>query len=503
MLTIATTHRPATDLGFLLHKHPDKIQSFKIAYGQAVVFYPEASDERCVAALMLEIDPVSLTGRNRNAKPQAIQEYVNDRPYSANSHLCAAIAEVFRTALSGKCEQRPDLVAAPLPLEIRIEAVPAKRARHIVPRLFEPLGYDVTVDTLPQDPDFPHWGDSRHHNIALVSDRNTLQAALQHIYALLPVLDNQKHYWIDRREVDKLARVAGDWLPDHPERELITRRYLGYREQLTRQADAALDALATPPADADADAEDEGAGDPGPAAADDGNEPATAPRGAADRAEAELEKPLYLSRQRIDAVMAQVRQSGAASVLDLGCGEGGLLRELVQETALKRIVGLEVSPVALAQAARRLRLDRMTPAERARVSLRHGSLAYRDERLQGYDAAIAMEVIEHIDPDRLPAFAEAVFGCARPGAVIVTTPNVEYNARFPDHRPGRFRHRDHRFEWTRAEFGDWCDQIAARYGYAADRRGVGEPDAEFGAPTQMAVFSRRFAPAPSDPERAT
>ena len=485
MFTITASCRPATDLGYLLHKHPDRFQTFKIAYGQASVFYPEASPERCTAVLMLEIDPAALTRRgSRQPQGHALQEYINDRPYSANSHLSVALAAVYATALNGRCDARPELVGQPLPLELNITAVRSRHGAAVFDRLFQPLGWQVAVSTPPLDAAFPEWGESRHHNLRLTSETNTLQQALQHVYVMLPVLDNQKHYWIDRQEVDKLMRVGADWLPQHPERELITRRYLGYRRNLARQANESLDAAMPITEDAPADDDNE-------------TDNATAPTPAVDRnRESRLERPMGLQQQRIDAVCAELKQANATSVLDLGCGEGSLLRELIKLPGISRLTGLEASAELLATAGRRLRVKQMTPDQQNRISLLHGSLVYRDQRLVGYDAAVAMEVIEHIAPPRLDAFADAVFGCASPQTVIITTPNQEYNRLFPDWEAGRMRHRDHRFEWTRQEFGQWCAAVGERYGYAVTHQGIGPTDQTLGEPTQMAVFRQQQPDAP-------
>jgi 3' terminal RNA ribose 2'-O-methyltransferase Hen1 len=149
---------------------------------------------------------------------------------------------------------------------------------------------------------------------------------------------------------------------------------------------------------------------------------------------------------------------------------------------------MDVSAMALTIAARKLKLDRMPDSKRARLTLFQGALTYTDKRLSGYDAAVLMEVVEHVDPPRLAALEQVVFGHARPGHVLVTTPNIEYNVRY-DFLTG-LRHPDHRFEWTRAEFEAWAARVAGQYGYRATVRPVGEPDPDVGPPTQMGVFTR-------------
>lgn len=475
-LTISTTgtqERPATDLGFLLHKHPDKAQVFSTSYGTAHVLYPEADAERCTAALLLEVDAVALVrrgkGKGRGGAPDAaLAQYVNDRPYAASSLLAVALSAVFSSAMRGVCAARPERAAEPLPLRIEIPALPARGGPALVRGLFEPLGWTVTADPVPLDTEFPQWGDSRYVRLVLESEALTLAAALRHLYVLLPVLDDAKHYWVSSDEVDKLLRAGEGWLPDHPEQKLITSRYLSRRWSLTRQAMERLELVRLAETD---DSEVE--------AIDNAVEAETE----------EAEKPTPLAVQRREAILAALRESGAARVLDLGCGQGQLVQALLKDVRFTEIVGVDVSMRALTIASRRLKLDRMGERQAARVKLFQGSLAYTDNRLGGYDAAVLSEVIEHLDLPRLPALEYAVFGAARPRTVLVTTPNVEYNVRWETLPAGHVRHGDHRFEWTRAEFHRWARSVAERYGYEAAFRPVGPDDPEVGPPTQMAVFS--------------
>jgi 3' terminal RNA ribose 2'-O-methyltransferase Hen1 len=147
-----------------------------------------------------------------------------------------------------------------------------------------------------------------------------------------------------------------------------------------------------------------------------------------------------------------------------------------------------VSVRSLEVAHRRLRLDRLPERQRERIRLIHGSLTYRDDRLQNFDAAAMVEVIEHLDPARLAAFERVVFEHARPATVVLTTPNREYNVVWETLPAGELRHGDHRFEWTREEFRVWATGIARRFGYSVRFLPVGPDDAEVGPPSQMSVF---------------
>lgn len=456
LLTLTTTHQPATDLGFLLHKNPSRLQEIDLAFGRARVFYPLASTARCTAALLLELDPLKLT---RRAPEMAAQQYVNDRPYVASSFMSVAIAKAFGTALGGRCKQRPALAEAAIPLRAALPVVPARGGPGLLSKLFEPLGYRVTATRLALDPAVPAWGDAPYYRLTLEATCR-LCDLLRHLYVLLPVLDDKKHYWVGEAEIEKLLHRGEGWLAAHPDRELIVRRALKKRGHLARLALARLGAD-DPEADARQDAEEEA-----------------------------LERPICLHDARLDAVAAVLVEAGARSVLDLGCGEGRLLQRLLKARQLERIVGLDASIGALEAAHRRLHLEEAPPKLRERIALLHGALTYRDARLEGFDAAALVEVVEHLDPPRLEAMERVVFAHARPALVVVTTPNRDYNAKLETLPAGQLRHRDHRFEWTRQECRAWADGVAKRHGYAVTLRGIGEEDADLGAPTQMAIFER-------------
>lgn len=465
LLTLTTTYQPATDLGHLLRKHPARVHSATLSFGQAHVFYPEATSERCTAALLLDIDPVGLV-RNRRGpagEGRALDQYVNDRPYVASSFLSVAIAEVFSSALSGRSKERPELVDRPLPLRARLSVLPCRGGEPFLRRLFEPLGYAVSATGHRLDDQFDDWGASAYFTVTLEATL-PLRQLLAHLYVLVPVLDDNKHYWVGDDEVDKLLRHGEGWLALHPERQTIAARYLKHRRSLIREA---LDRLIG-----------EEVTDPDAAQA------------AHAREEAAVEERLSLNQQRIGAVVAVLKGAEARRVIDLGCGEGRLMQALLSEKQFEEVVGMDVSHRALELAHARLNLDRLPPRQQERLRLLHGSLMYRDRRLAGFDAAAVIEVIEHLDPPRLAAFERVVFEWARPATVVLTTPNIEYNVRWETLPAGTFRHRDHRFEWTRAEFQVWAHRIGERFGYTLRFLPVGPEDAAVGPPTQMAVFRK-------------
>jgi 3' terminal RNA ribose 2'-O-methyltransferase Hen1 len=466
LLTISTTHTPATDLGYLLHKNPSRAQSVDLSFGRAHVFYPEASDERCTAALAVDVDPVGLVRGRRGPQGEGglLAQYVNDRPYVVSSFLSVAISDAFGTAMTGRSKERPELAATAIPLEARAAVIACRGGEGLLRRLFEPLGYTVVAEQHALDVTVPEWGESRYFTLTLTATKR-LAELLAHLYVLIPVLDDEKHYWVGDDEVEKLLRHGEGWLSAHPERELITRRYLKHRHSLVRDAIARL-----------VTEEDPETEDAGPSAR--------------DAEEGALERALSLNEQRLATVLGALRASNGASVVDLGCGEGRLLKILLEDRQFTRVVGMDVSYRALETAMDRLKLERMPEKQRERITLLHGSLMYRDQRLAGFDAAAVVEVIEHLDPPRLAAFERVLFEFARPGTVILTTPNAEYNVRWPTLPAGKFRHRDHRFEWTRAEFQAWATRIGDRFAYSVRFAPVGPVDAEVGSPTQMGIFTR-------------
>jgi 3' terminal RNA ribose 2'-O-methyltransferase Hen1 len=464
LLSITTTNPPASDLGFLLHKHPDRFQSFALSFGQAHVFYPEVGAERCTACLMLDVDPVGMVRRKGRDQSFLLGHYVNDRPYVASSFMSVAIAQVFGSAMAGRCKDRPELVGTPIPLTVRIETLPVRGPEDFLHRVFEPLGYTLTATRHPLDETFPEWGESPYFSVTLTGTK-TLSELLMHLYVLIPVFDNEKHYFVGDDELEKLLVKGTGWLASHPEKEAITRRYLKHRSSLYREALARLAEVEETPIESEEET------------------PRVQP-------EDLLEQPMSLHEQRHGAVLAALRASGARSVLDLGCGEGKLLRELLKDRQLERIVGMDVSVQALGRAAQRLGYDCLPPKQRERIELIHGSLIYRDKRLSGFDAALVVEVIEHLDPPRLSALERVLFEFSRPKTVVLTTPNREYNVMWETLPAGQFRHPDHRFEWTRQEFHTWGLRIAEQHGYKARFLPVGTEDKVLGAPTQMGIFER-------------
>ncbi len=462
LLTITTTAPEATDLGYLVHKHPDRLHERDVGFGTARVFFPEASVDRCTVALAVEVDAVGLARGSLRA-----EGYVTDRPYVAGSLLSVALTRTFGSALAGQATERAERVDEVMPLVATLAAVHAPGGETTIRQAFEPLGYDVAIEWSEEEPD-------TRSTVASVTLRGnqTVRDLLRHLFILAPVVDGSKHYYVGVDEVEKLIRHGEGWLGDHPNREWVVNRYLRYQKGLARKA---LSLLVADDAEADE---------------------------VAMREEVQLETPVRLNDQRRDAVLSALRDPGREirSVVDLGCGEGRLVAALARDGQFERVLGVDVSSSVLERASARVDRINLTAERRQRVALALGSVVYRDDRVRGFDAATLVEVIEHVDPARLVSLEAAIFGHAQPGRVVVTTPNADYNPTWATLPAGQFRHRDHRFEWTRAQFAAWTERVAATFGYAVQIDPIGPVDPDLGPPTQMALFDRRPAsPVPVGP----
>ena len=460
LLNITTTHQPATDLGYLLHKHPAKCQTFPMTFGQAHVFYPKSTPEKCTATLLLEIDPVVLVRGKLSGREGSLFQYVNDRPYVASSFMSVAISKVFRTALSRRCKNLPELAERKISLEAHLPVLPCRGGISLLKELFEPLGYEIEAKPLPLD-ETPQWQNSVYFDVTL-SHNIRLADLLSHLYVLIPVLDDDKHYWVGDEEIEKLLRHGEGWLNTHPYKEQITQRYLKRRWSLAKKALAQL---------TEEDSQDLEEKDL-----------------TQNLEEAAIEKPISLNQQRLELVGQTLAEYQVKRVIDLGCGEGKLLKQLLKNKTIEKITGVDVSYRSLEIAKKRLKLDDLPFHQQDKIELIQGSLTYRDKRFNGYDGATLIEVVEHLDPNRLAALKRVVFEFARPKLVVVTTPNVEYNVLFKLLPNNKLRHRDHRFEWTRKEFRDWANDIAQEFNYQVTFQGIGDENIRVGTPTQMAIF---------------
>ena len=478
LLTITAEGENAAALSFLMHKHPDKLQQVELSVGAASIFYPECRKGKVTAALLLDIDPIGMVRNAKNfaGKDFLLGQYVNDRPYVASSFMSSAISKAFSSAMNGSCKEHPEFIDMPLALTAKISVLPAPRGGELlIKRLFEPLGYTVEAERHLLDTQFSEWGYGKYFTLTL---KNTLplKDLLSHLYVLIPVLDTEKHYFITQNEVEKLLQKGKGWLEQHPEREIIVSRYLINLKSLVRSAFEVLQAAEDgiiPDTDNEAE-QDELTKIANPTAA---------------HTQLQKVKKERLHDIRLKLVAEKLKQSGAASVIDLGCGDGKLLRLLLKEKQFTRIAGTDVSYSELEKSQDKLHWNEMPEKQRERLSLFQSSLTYRDKRFSGFDAAAVVEVIEHLDPNRLPALEKSLFTYAKPQTIVLTTPNREYNVRYENLSAGKVRHSDHRFEWTRSEFAAWAEQVARENNYTVAFFPVGEEEENIGAPSQMAIFT--------------
>ncbi|MCE1246860.1 MAG: 3' terminal RNA ribose 2'-O-methyltransferase Hen1 [Firmicutes bacterium] len=460
-ISITSSKPPAANLGYILHKNPDAVQEFAVSWGKVHVFYPESSEERCTAVILADVDPVALVrGRTGSMESGPLEHYINDRPYVASSFMSVAIARIFSSALRGVCNKNPELPGQPLPLEVKIAVVYARGGEQVIRKLFEPLGYKVDVVRHTLDEKFPEWGESSYYTLDLQCEK-TVSELLTHLYVLLPVLDDEKHYWVGDDEVSKLMHRGEGWLSSHPEKKLIVERYLKHRHYLAREAFARL-------------GDDE-------SKENENQEGYKSPEDA-------IESRIPLKDLRYAGITEVLKAAGCRKIIETGCGEGRMLMVLAKDPFFTEIAGSDVSAKILEKAADKLDPERFSKARNGRVKLFQASLSYRDDRFRGYDALILPEVIEHLDPYAFSAFETNIFGYIKPAVVVVSTPNIEYNSLFESIPAGSLRHKDHRFEWTRAQFREWAEKTAAAYGYTVEFSGIGEEDPDLGAPTQMCVF---------------
>ena len=458
LLTITYEGNNTLNLGYLLHKNPERAQQFELNFGKAYVFYPEVSDEKTTAALLLDIDPIDLARGKLGSREGGLFDYVNDRPYASTSFMSTAISQVFGTAMSGRCKKKPELIDVPLKLTAKVYALRDNGNEELAKKLFEPLGYTASTERKVLDEKFPEWGNSPYIDLT-ISGTVRLCDLLNHLYVMIPVFDRQKHYYYSDDEIKKLLDHGKGWLENHPEKERIAYRYLARRKGYARKA---IDVLSAE--------EIVGVSE--------------------EEIDEEKEERIPLNTQRTDAVYKEVINSGARSVIDLGCGEGRLTSMLLSEPQIRKVTAVDVSVSALEKAARRLKLDRMAVFRKDKLDLIQGSLTYKDSRFEGHDCACLVEVLEHIDPSRIPALERVVFEFAAPETIIVTTPNKEYNANYEHMKENSLRHSDHRFEWSREEFRNWADHVCEKFNYSCEIKGIGGNDMNLGSPTQMGVFTR-------------
>lgn len=433
LLTLRVTGPHASDLEVLLDKCPDKLHSTSLPFGLAHVFFPEVSPDAVTVALVVDVDAVVWSSNG----------FSSGFGLTNAAMLSAAIASVFSTALAARSPGRPDLVTAILPVEVRVSSFDVRPGTDDARALFSPLGYDVVVH---EDVVDALSGTSTNlvRQTVCLAKQCSLYEVLSHLYVLGPVLDGHADDHVLERERDALLLHAEGAARGHVAGDRIIQAYAARRPSGAGAALARLLAMDV-----------------------------TEGQTALDSAIA----PTLLDDARIDAIVFELREASVSSVVDLGCGDGKLLARLVREKVLTRIVGFDVSIRALDAAASRMKLDRRGGKKSERIELLHGSLFYSDSRLQGFDAAVLADVIQHVNADRLGDLERVVFHDAQPATVVVMMNVATRDGVVP---PGL----EH--SWSTNQFDAWASAVSERRAYRVRLLSIGSS----GPTTRMAVFTR-------------
>ncbi|WP_075619063.1 3' terminal RNA ribose 2'-O-methyltransferase Hen1 [Paenisporosarcina indica] len=444
-LTIKATGENVKAISYLLSKNPDNVYERNHKGHLVRLFYSKFTETELEVTIFVTPDPIELIKSSSNSYD--ITHYINDREFAVSSIFCSFIRSALGTALNGQPkEEYIDWVNHLFPFEFEFGPVVSTISDEVLNELFEPIGYQVTITRPEIDYSFQMKEKSSVSYISLKGTK-TLQDGLRQLFILIPVIDNYKHYFIDEKEIEKLERYGEGWLEAHPMRDMIYRQALRFKEVYSQVENTNLE----------------------------------------EKIEEPSEK-IRLNDLRYERIVETVSLMKPKSIVDFGSGEGKLSVRLGFVTGVKEILAVEPSESATLKALRRF--EKVTNKEGFVVpETLWGSLFYYDERLKGKDVMILCEVIEHIDEYRLPKVLDTILHDYQPGALIITTPNREYNMVYDmdDH----FRHNDHRFEWTRAEFYQWCNERNLRESYDLHFDGIGEEHETQGFPTQMCVFKRK------------
>ncbi|TDQ36236.1 3' terminal RNA ribose 2'-O-methyltransferase Hen1 [Aureibacillus halotolerans] len=438
-LTIKATGSDVSALSYLLAKNPANLYERKVKEHFVRFFFGTFSDTFVEATIFVTPDPLALVTHKNSYD---ITHYINDREFVASSIFCSLCKSALATALNGLPNTAyANYVDMTFPLTFTVGPIASGLSDEHVELLFKPLGYDVTFQYQSSESDVEK-GSAR---MLTIQGLTTLQAGLRQLFVLLPVLDDYKHYYIDEKEMEKLERYGEGWLDEHPEKALIYRRALRFKELYA------------------------------PLQNDEETQEKTPKRS--------------LNHQRYEAIASTIATfPNRARVIDLGAGEGKLLERLRLIPGIEELLAVEPSQAMLLRAMKAIEVS---TEDGIKPTLLQGSLFYYDHRLLDSDVIVLCEVIEHIDEERLPACMAMILDEYRPGALIITTPNKEYNQLYD--MPEERRHHDHRFEWTRDQFTDWCYKINEGQSYDLTFSGIGDDNEIYGQPTQMCVFTRKEA----------
>lgn len=444
-LTIRATGDNVKAISYLVSKNPENLYERNQKGHLVRMFYSKFADKELEMTVFVTPDPLELMQNKSNSFD--ITHYINDREFAVSSIFCSFIRSALGTALNGQPkEEYAQWVGHEFPFVLELGPVASTLSDQQLKDLFEPMGYQVDIERPEIHYSFQLKESSTVRTLTLTGYQ-TLQNSLRHLFVLIPVIDNYKHYFIDEKEIEKLERYGDGWLEEHPMREMIYRQALRFKE---------IYSLVESP-----------------------------------NTEEKPEEPVRkvrLNEMRYEKIVETAKLLKPNSIVDFGSGEGKLAVQLGFINGVQEVLAVEPSQAATLKAVKRFEKvkDRSSFIEPTTL---WGSLFYYDERLKGKDLIILCEVIEHIDAQRLPKAFDTILNLYAPESLIITTPNQEYNEIYDmeDH----FRHDDHRFEWTRQEFQEWCKARNHLDLYELEFSGIGEENLNQGFPTQMCVFKRK------------
>lgn len=433
----------AEAVSYLLAKNPNNLYERDEKGFKVRSVYSVFTKEEVKYLIYVKPDPIDLV----RSSPQVydISHYINDREFAVSSLFVSAIRKALGTALNGKPqEEYVQWVEHRFDMEVAFGPIATDLPDGELAELFKPIGYNVEIKRAAST--------LRSKSSALfitLTGKQTIQNLLKHLFILIPVIDNYKHYFIDEREIEKVDRYGEGWLDAHPLKQFIVKRALRF-QNLIRQSKFY------------------------------------------DRERHNQEnretKKIRLNELRYEKIVDFIRTIPKRdTVVDLGAGEGKLSVKLGYLDGVKEILSVEPSNKSRVRAIQRFEEAEGTDGFTLPTSLA-GSLFYFDDRLVNKDIMVLCEVIEHIDEYRIPKMMEAIFRSYQPRVLIVTTPNQEYNVIYD--MDETMRHHDHRFEWTRDDFQENCEQWIKESPYYIQFEGIGEEHPEYGTPTQMAIFRR-------------
>ncbi|AYV66644.1 MULTISPECIES: methyltransferase domain-containing protein [Niallia] len=433
----------------LIAKNPHNLYERKEKGGLVRIVFTKNEEHEVQILFFVTVDNMELTKNQTNFS--SITHYINDRESAVSSIFCSVLRKAVGTALNGKPKDEfKEWVNYSFPLEITFGPLSTKLTNHELAELFEPLGYELTIENgkvlLPKS-----FAKKSSAKFITLKAKQTIQDCFRHLFVLIPVMDQYKHYYIDEKEVDKLKRYGEGWLSSHPKRNEIIKESLVFSDLIEKSR-----LIESKPS---------------------------------EEKQAPLTKKKSLNQWRYEKIIETVKKLPHNSrIVDMGAGEGKLTAQLGFISGIEELIAVDPSEREQLKAKKRIEAlvdkpDFLLP------TFKWGSLFYYDSELEKKDIFILCEVIEHIDENRLGKVFDTIFTKYKPYHVIVTTPNQDYNAVYDMNEAKR--HSDHRFEWTQQQFEEWTKYWESHANYKVQIDGIGEYIEGYGYPTQMAIFSQK------------